>query len=446
MPAAGQGTDTSLRAFRGAFLDFIADPFEQSADACVRYLPDGLLVVANGKIQAFGPYDALQSTYGQLPVTHYPDRLMMPGFIDTHIHYPQTEMIAAYGEQLLSWLEQYTFPVESQFVDKGYAQKIARFFLDELLRNGTTTALVFATVHSNSVDAFFEAAEQRDLCMITGKVMMDRNAPESVCDTAESSYTETKALIQKWHGRGRLRYAVTPRFAPTSTPEQLAYAGQLLQEFPDVYLHTHLSETEEEVAWVNELFPDCKGYLDVYDRAGLVTDRSIFAHGVQLSDEEFARLGEQGSAIAHWPTSNLFLGSGLFDLAKAKQHHIPVSIATDVGGGSSFSLLQTLNAAYNVAQLRQNNLSAFRALFLATLGGAKALNLSDRLGNFDVGKEADFVVINRQPTPLLALRNSDDIPKDLAALADQTFALMMLGDDRAIDTTYILGEAYHPLS
>ncbi|MEO0540959.1 MAG: guanine deaminase [Cyanobacteria bacterium P01_A01_bin.105] len=440
MSPVGQRSSATAHAFRGAFLDFVADPFYQPETDCVRYLADGLLVVEGGKIQAFGPYGALKAQYQDLPTTVYGDRLILPGFIDTHIHYPQTEMIAAYGEQLLSWLEQYTFPVESKFADLGYAQKIASFFLDELLRNGTTTALVFATVHPASVDAFFEEAERRHLCMIAGKVMMDRNAPDSVCDTAASSYQQTKALIKKWHGKGRLRYAVTPRFAPTSTPEQLAYAGQLLAEFPDVYLHTHLSETENEVAWVKDLFPDCCDYLDVYDRAGLVTDRSVFAHGVQLTDREFRRLGEQGSALAHCPTSNLFLGSGLFNLTKTKQHQIPVGLATDVGGGTSFSLLHTMNAAYKVAQLQQHNLSAFKALFLATLGGAQALNLSDCLGNFEPGKDADFIVLNRQPTPLLALRNGDAIPSNLHELADQTFALMMLGDDRAVEATYILGE------
>ena len=443
MPPKAHGAAQPLtelpHGFRGAILDFVEDPFHTPTEDCIRYWPDGLLVVAQGKVQAVGDYAALQATYPTLAITHYPDRLIMPGLIDIHVHYPQTEMIAAYGEQLLTWLEQYTFPVERKFSDKGYAKHIANIFLDELLRNGTTTALVFATVHPESVDAFFEAAEARNLCMITGKVMMDRNAPADVCDTAESAYSQSKALIEKWHGRGRLRYAVTPRFAPTSTPEQLAYAGQLLREFPDVYLHTHLSETEDEVAWVKDLFPDCAGYLDVYDQAGLVTERSVFAHGVQLTDEEFARLAAAGSAIAHCPTSNLFLGSGLFNLAKDKDNNIPVGIATDVGGGTSFSLLQTLNEAYKVAQLRQNTLSSFQALFLATLGGAQALNLSDRLGNFEPGIEADFIVLNRQPTPLLKLRNSDSVPADLEELADQTFALMVLGDDRAVAATYVLG-------
>ncbi|MEO1182396.1 MAG: guanine deaminase, partial [Cyanobacteria bacterium J06636_28] len=286
-----------LKGIRGSFLDFIDDPFYTPELESVRYISDGLIVLANGNIEAFGTYADLKSDYGEIPITAYPDRLIMPGFIDTHIHYPQTGMIAAYGEQLLEWLNQYTFPTEQKFKDKTYASEVAEIFLDELLRNGTTTALVFATVFPQSVDAFFEAAERRNLCMIAGKVMMDRNAPNAVCDTAESAYQETKALIQKWHKRGRLHYAVTPRFAITSTDEQLRLAGKLLQEFPDVYLHTHLSENVDEVAWVKQLFPDCQGYLDTYDQAGLVKERSVFAHGVQLTDEEFQRLSESKEAI-----------------------------------------------------------------------------------------------------------------------------------------------------
>ncbi|MBE9059631.1 guanine deaminase [cf. Phormidesmis sp. LEGE 11477] len=431
-----------LKAIRGAFLDFVDDPFYVPEAESVRYLPDGLLVLENGKIKAFGPYEELQAEYGDIPITIYADRLIMPGFIDTHIHYPQTGIIAAYGEQLLEWLNQYIFPTEGKFKDKDYARAVAEIFLDQLLRNGTTTALVFATVFPQSVDAFFEAAERRNLCMIAGKVMMDRNAPKAVCDTAESSYQETKALIQKWHKKGRLRYAVTPRFAITSTDEQLQKAGDLLREFPDVYLHTHISENLKEVAWVKELFPNCSGYLDAYDQAGLVKERSVFAHGVHLSDAEFQRLSEAKSAIAFCPTSNLFLGSGLFNIEQAKSSEYPVKVGlgTDVGAGTSFSLLQTANEAYKVAQLRQQKLSPFEALFLATLGGAKALCLEDSLGSFDVGKEADFIVLNLRSTPLMAFRNSAGVPTSLGELSDRVFSLIMMGDDRAIEAVHILGE------
>ncbi|MDB9528414.1 guanine deaminase [Oscillatoria sp. CS-180] len=432
----------SPKAIRGSFLDFVDDPFYVPETESVRYVADGLMVVANGAIVAFGPYADLQENYGELPTTTYSNQIIMPGFVDTHIHYPQTEMIAAYGEQLLEWLNRYTFPTERKFESKQYAKEVAEIFLDELLRNGTTTAMVFATVFPASVDAFFEAAERRNLCMIAGKVMMDRNAPDFLRDTAVSSYEETKALIRKWHKRGRLRYAITPRFAITSTEEQLRLAGKLLEEFPDVYLHTHLSENVDEVAWVQQLFPDCQGYLDAYDMAGLVKERSVFAHGVQLTDAEFQRLSAAQSAIAFCPTSNLFLGSGLFKIEQAKSAHYPIKVGlgTDVGAGTSFSMLQTANEAYKVAQLRHQKLSPFKALFLATLGGARALCLEDEIGSFEVGKAADFIILDPQATPLMAFRNQSCWPEQLDELAELVFSLMMMGDDRSVHATYILGQ------
>jgi len=431
-----------LKAIRGSVLDFVDDPFYVSEAESVRYIADGLLILEDGKIKALGPYESLQPQYATVPVTAYPGMLIMPGFIDTHIHFPQTGIIAAYGEQLLEWLNKYIFPTESKFKDKDYAQNVAAIFLDELLKNGTTTALVFAAVFPESVEAFFEAAEQRKLRMVAGKVMMDRNAPDYITDTAETSYQESKRLIEKWHKRGRLRYAVTPRFAPTSTNEQLQLAGQLLQEFPDVLMHTHISENINEVTWVKELFPDCQGYLDAYDQAGLVGDRSVFAHGIHLTDAEFERLSVAQSAIAFCPTSNLFLGSGLFKIEQAKSVDRPVKVGlgTDVGAGTSFSILQTANEAYKVAQLRQQKLSPFKALFLATLGGARALCLADVIGNFDPGKEADFVVLDLQSTPLLAFRNPNVPATSLEELAEVAFTLMMMADDRAVHATYIMGE------
>ena len=437
----------TIKGFRASFLDAIADPFYAPEADCIRYFPDGLLIVENGKVKDLGNYQDLQTKYADLPITEYRDRLIVSGFIDTHIHFPQTEMIASYGEQLLEWLSTYTFPTERKFADRNYALEIASIFLDELLRNGTTTALVFTAVFPQSTDAFFEEAQRRHLRMIAGKVMMDRNAPEFLRDTALSSYLETKQLIEKWHKCDRLLYAVTPRFALTSTPEQLTNIGKLLQEFPDVYLHTHLSENVKEVEAVVAEFPESNGYLDVYDRAGLVTERSVFAHGVQLTDREFARLSEAKSAIAFCPTSNLFLGSGLFKLEKAKSLETPVKVGlgTDVGAGTSFSILKTASAAYQVAQLRSQKLSAFQALFLATLGGARALCLEDKLGNFEVGKEADFVVLNLRSTPIMALRNqsSEAIATTLTEISDQLFATIIMGDDRAIAATYIMGELAH---
>ncbi len=438
----------TIKGFRASFLDTITDPFYAPEADCIRYFPDGLLIVENGKVKDLGSYEDLHTKYADIPIADYREHLIVSGFIDTHIHFPQTEMIASYGEQLLEWLSTYTFPTERKFANRNYALEIASIFLDELLRNGTTTALVFTTVFPQSTDAFFEVAQRRNLRMIAGKVMMDRNAPEFLRDTATSSYIETKQLIEKWHKCDRLLYAVTPRFALTSTPEQLTNIRKLLVEFPDVYLHTHLSENVKEVEAVVADFPESGGYLDAYDRAGLVGERSVFAHGVQLTDQEFARLSEAKSAIAFCPTSNLFLGSGLFKIEKAKSLETPVKVGlgTDVGAGTSFSMLRTASAAYQVAQLRSQKLSAFQALFLATLGGARALCLEDKLGNFEVGKEADFVVLNLRSTPIMALRNksfdSANLPT-LAEISDQLFATIIMGDDRAIAATYIMGELAH---
>ncbi|MGK7933314.1 MAG: guanine deaminase [Microcystaceae cyanobacterium] len=431
-----------LQGFRSSFLDFLNDPFYVSEQESVRYLEDGLLVVDQGLIKDFGHYEDLKDKYTEIDITHYPNKLIMSGFIDTHIHYPQLGMIGAYGEQLLEWLNKYTFPTEEKFKDKKYAQEMAALFLDELLKNGTTTASVLCAVFPQSVDAFFEEAQKRNLRMIAGKVMMNRNAPDFLLDTAQSSYEESKQLIDKWHKKDRLLYAVTPRFAITSTDEQLQLTGQLLQEYPDVYLHTHLSENVNEVKFVSELFPNSKGYLDVYDQTGLVKDKSVFAHGVQLTDEEFQRLSEAKSTISFCPTSNLFLGSGLFKLnqAKSTKHPIKVGLGTDVGAGTSFSLLQTINEAYKVVQLQGQKLSAFQALFLATLGGAKALSLEDKIGNFEVGKEADFIVLNPQATPLMKLRNSTLPATTLEEIEDIAFAMMIMGDDRTTEATYIMGE------
>ncbi len=430
-----------LKAFRCSFLDFIDDPFYVSELESVRYIVDGLLVIENGLVKELGDYESLHAKYVGLEITSYPGMLIMPGFIDTHIHFPQTEAIASYGEQLLEWLNKYIFPTERKFQEFAYAQKVAAIFLDELLKNGTTTALVFAAVYPESVEAFFTEARRRNLRAISGKVMMDRNAPDYLVDTPETSYHQSKQLIEKWHKNGRLLYAVTPRFAITSSVEQLKVASQLLDEFPDVYLHTHLSENVDEIALVGQLFPENEGYLDVYDRAGLVRNRSIFAHGVHLTDTEFARMSEAKSAIAFCPTSNLFLGSGLFKLeqAKCKEHPVKLGLGTDVGAGTSFSLLQTAGEAYKVAQLRQQKLSPFQALFLATLGGARALGLEAKIGNFATGKEADFIVIDPRCTKLLAFRNGDATAASIAELAEKVFALMVVGSDRTICATYILG-------
>ena len=428
-----------LTAYRASIVHFLADPDSVPVEQSYQYHEDGVLLVEDGAVIGLGEAETvLAGLSGDYELVSYDNALIMPGFIDTHIHYPQTGIIAAYGEQLLEWLETYTFPSEAQFADPVYARAIAERFLDELLRAGTTTALVFGTVHKASVDSFFEACEQRNLRMIAGKVLMDRNAPDYLLDTPESAYHDSKALIEKWHNRGRARYAVTPRFSPTSTPEQLRRAGDLLAEFPGVYMHTHLSENKDEISWVRELFPECEDYLDTYDQAGLLGRRSIFAHCVHLEDREWQRMSESQSNIAFCPTSNLFLGSGLFHLSRAVQNNIRVGLGTDVGGGTSFSMLQTLNEAYKVLQLRGEKLTPFKAFYLATLGSADCLDLADLVGNFEPGKEADFVVLDKACTPLMDFRMQQC--KDLF---EELFVFSMLGDDRAVQATYSAGRKVH---
>lgn len=426
------------KAYRAAILHSLADPAVVGVEQSYEYFEDGILLIENGKVAQVGPAAELLPKLAGLEVTEYRDALITPGFIDTHIHYPQTGMIASYGEQLLDWLNTYTFPTERQFEDKAHASDVAAIFLKELLRNGTTTALVFGTVHPQSVDALFEQADKLNLRMIAGKVLMDRNAPDYLTDTAESGYAESKALIERWHGKGRLHYAVTPRFAPTSTPEQLELAGKLLSEYPDLYMHTHLSENRKEIEWVKELFPERKGYLDVYDHHKLIGPRAVFAHGVHLCDDECKRLAETGSAVAFCPTSNLFLGSGLFDLNKLEVHGVRVGLGTDVGAGTSFSQLQSLNEAYKIMQLQGKKLDPFKSLYLATLGGANALYLDDKLGNFLPGKDADFLVLDYNATPLMSYRM-----QQAKSLEERLFALTMLGDDRAVKETFAAGVSVH---
>lgn len=426
------------KAYRAAILHSLADPAVVGVEQSYEYFEDGILLIENGKVAQVGAADELLPKLAGVEIQHYRDALITPGFIDTHIHYPQTGMIASYGEQLLDWLNTYTFPTERQFEDKAHASDVAAIFLKELLRNGTTTALVFGTVHPQSVDALFEQADKLNLRMIAGKVLMDRNAPDYLTDTAESGYAESKTLIERWHGKGRLHYAVTPRFAPTSTPEQLELAGKLLGEYPDLYMHTHLSENRKEIEWVKELFPERKGYLDVYDHHKLIGPRAVFAHGVHLCDDECKRLAETGSAVAFCPTSNLFLGSGLFDLNKLEAHGVRVGLGTDVGAGTSFSQLQSLNEAYKIMQLQGKKLDPFKSLYLATLGGANALYLDDKLGNFLPGKDADFLVLDYNATPLMSYRM-----QQAKSLEERLFALTMLGDDRAVKETFAAGVSVH---
>lgn len=427
-------------AIRGNFFDIAACVEEpQQLDERLRHIPDGLLLLNGGVIVWFGSW---QQGEALLPpgfaVTEYRDKPIVPGFIDTHIHYPQTEIIGAYGDQLLDWLNNYTFPTESRYGCERHADAMSAFFLRELLSNGTTTALVFGSVHPQSVDALFSQAQTLNMCLIAGKVMMDRHAPQALLETPEQSYRDTRELIERWHGKGRLGYAITPRFAPTSTPALLAQVQRLREEFPDVWLQTHLSENPQEVAWVKSLFPQSQSYLDVYHRYGMTGGKSVFAHCLHLEEQEWDCLCETRSAIAFCPTSNLFLGSGLFDLQQAWRKRVKLGIGTDVGAGTSFNMLRTLGEAYKVGQLQHYRLSAVEALYHATLGGARALSLDDKIGNFDVGKEADFVVLDPAVTPLQQLRYANS-----ATPAEQGFVLMTLGDDRNIYRTYVDGKVVY---
>jgi len=427
----------------GDILDCVGDPteFEQHA---TRYFSPGALLIQHGKIVEAGFASEIKEKYASLlaqpdsKIKDCSNQLILPGLIDTHIHFPQTEMIGAYGEQLLTWLEKYAFPAEQKFKDSNHANAIAELFLEELLRNGTTTAMVFGTVHPESVNALFSQAQKRNLRMIAGKVMMDRNCPAVLSDNAVTGYQESKTLIEKWHGVDRLSYAVTPRFAPTSTPEQLDSCGQLLKEYPGLYLQTHLSENLDECKWVKELYPESEDYLAVYEAAGLVQKRAVFAHAIHLSERELNSLSKHQAAISHCPTSNLFIGSGLFDLKSSEQHGLTVAMATDVGGGTSFSMFQTFNEAYKIQQLQGNKMSAFKGLYMSTLAGAKALDLEGTIGNFMPGCEADFIVLDNAPTPFLGFRL-----QQCQTIEERLFTQMMLGDDRCISETYIMGKCIY---
>jgi len=429
------GAASRVTAYRGQILHFTDDP-AVAGDRAHIYHEDGALVVRDGRVVRA---DDWRTSAATLPpgttVVDCAGRLLVPGFIDTHVHYPQSDIIASYGEQLLEWLERYTFPTERLFEDPAHAREVASFFLDELLRNGTTTAMVFATVHPESVDAIFGEARRRGMSIAAGKVLMDRNCPDFLRDTAESGYEDSAALIERWHGRDRLHYAVTPRFAPTSTDRQLELAGRLLDEHEGVLMQSHVAENMDEVRWVAELFPWSRSYLDVYDHYGLLRRGAVYAHCIHLDAEDRRRMAATGAAMSFCATSNLFLGSGLFDLDAARAHAIPVGIGTDVGGGTSFSMLRTLSESYKVAQLARQRLSPLAAFYLATLGGARALGLDRHLGNFAPGMPADFVVLDPAATPLMARRM-----ERARGLVEELFVLMMLGDDRAIAATYVMGE------
>ena len=441
-----------MKAYRAAILRF--DP-DLPPHAAAIYEADGLLVVgpdASGRVvvQAVGAYQALKDQWLQVPVTHWPDRIIAPGFVDMHIHYPQTNVIGSPADGLLPWLENYTFPEEKRFESQDYSAEAAQFFIAELLRNGVTTALAFATSHVTSVQALFEAAQARQMRMITGLCLMDRHAPAELLnrthpgsgrDATEQSLIDTETLIQQWHGKDRLGYAITPRFAPTSTDAQLRGAGELAARYPDVWIQSHVAENKEEIAWARELFPASRSYLATYDDFGLMRERAIYAHCIHFDDDDRALMRDTGATAAVSPTSNLFLGSGFFDYAGADRLGFGYGLASDVGGGTSFSPFHTMLAAYYVGREGQTkhglSLSPQHLWWQHTLGAAKALGLDGRLGaaaigNLQVGCEADFVVLNPKATPLLARRTAQ-----ASSLDELLFAMIVLGDDRLIEKTII---------
>ena len=423
-----------MKLFRGHIFSPTANPFEVQGDHHLEIVDGYLLVDDAGTIVSTGQYDERPSNPDLEIVDLGRDILIVPGFIDTHLHAPQLEMIGSYGGHLLEWLNRYTFPTEARFADLGHAREIASALFDELLRHGTLAALIFSTVHESATAAFFEEAERRGFRAIIGKTMMDRNAPDNLLEDADDSYAASRRLLTTWHRRGLLRYAITPRFAPTSTPRLLKLAGELKREFPDAYVHTHISENHAEVAWVKELFPEADSYAEVYREAGLLGEKSILAHGVHLEDRELILLASTRSKISHCPNSNLFLGSGLFPLRRILDHGVEISLGSDIGAGTTPSMFTAMADAYKVQQVQGVSLTPFQLWYLATLGGAEALCLGKETGSLEAGKDADFNLLDLHATSLLSLRT-----EGADSLQDLLAGLIFMGDDRVVIQSYVKG-------
>jgi guanine deaminase len=415
-------------------LSFLAEPQSLTDEASYRYIEDGAVVIAGGKILMVGEFNPKAAAHHTV-IDHRPN-LILPGLIDPHIHMPQMQVIGSYAANLLEWLNTYTFVEEQKFGEAGHAQRIASRFLDELIRNGTTTAAAYCSVHPASVDAFFGEAAKRDMLMLGGKVMMDRNAPEALRDTPQSSYDDSKALLEKWHGKGRAHYAITPRFAITSSYEQMEMAEALAREFPDNHIQTHVDENLAEVEFARELFPNLPDYLGIYERYHLLGPKTLLGHCIHLTHRECEVLCETRSVAVWCPTSNLFIGSGLFDHDRLHKHGARIAVATDVGGGTSYSMLRTLDEGYKVLQLRGQRLNPLRSFYMMTLGNARGLSLDDRIGTIEAGRDADLVVLDARATPQMALRM-----EAVESLANELFLLQTCGDDRAVVETYVAGKA-----
>ena len=426
----------TVTIYRARLLDFTDEPMDGESGGGYRYSEDGALVVVDGVIAAQGDFVSLsRGFHDAVHVDHRPN-LIVAGFIDTHIHFPQMQVVGSYAGALLEWLNKYTFVEEQKFRDISHSERIARCFFDELTNHGTTTAVAYCSVHKESAEAFFAESERRNMRNVAGKVMMDRNAPPGLLDTAQSGYDDSKALIQKWHGRGRQVYAISPRFAITSTPEQMDAAGALAREHPDCLVQSHLSENHAEIAYTRELYPEALDYTDVYARFGLLGSKSLFGHCIHLSDREARTMSDSRSVAVFCPTSNLFLGSGLFDMARLREVGVRVAVATDIGGGTSYSMLRTLDEAYKVLNLQGQRYHPLRSFYQMTLGNARALSMDDRIGTLAAGTEADFVVLDARATSAMAIRM-----ETVTTLSEELFLLQTMGDDRAVVQTYVSGVA-----
>ncbi|MGK9051996.1 guanine deaminase [Neorhizobium petrolearium] len=427
------------KLIRGRLLSFKRAPLGLTDTDSYSYEHDGALLVADGRISALGDYATVKAGASEEveEIDHRP-HLILPGFIDMHLHFPQMQVIASYAADLLEWLNTYTFPEECRFVESGHAARIATHFYDELLRHGTTTAVAYCSVHKASADAFFAEALKRGMCMVGGKVMMDRNAPQGLLDTPEMGYDETRQVIADWHGKGRNHVAITPRFAITSTPAQMKAAQALAEEFPDLFIQTHLSENHEEIRYTLELYPQAKDYTDIYAHYGLLGPKTLLGHAIHLSEREADVLSETGAVAVHCPTSNLFLGSGLFPMKALMRREKPVrvAVATDIGGGSSYSMLRTMDEAYKIQQLLGERLNPLESFYLMTRGNAEALSMTDRIGTLEPGTDADLTVLNAAATPAMRLRM-----ETVKTLPEELFLLQTIGDDRAVVETYVAGEA-----
>jgi guanine deaminase len=422
---------------RGRVLTFTDEPGRDDDASAYRYFEDGAVLMSNGKIAAIGDFKTvIKAAPNDVERVDHRPHLILPGFIDPHIHFPQMQVIGSYGAQLLDWLNKYTFVEEQKFASEAHSARIATLFFDELIRHGTTTAAAYCSVHKASAEAYFDEAARRNMRMIGGKVMMDRNAPEKLRDTPQSSYDDSKALIEKWHGKGRAHYAISPRFGITSTDAQLELAGALAKEYQDCFVQTHLSENHQEIAQTKSLFPWARDYADVYERYGLLGPKSLYGHCIHLGPREIAAMAESKSVAVFCPTSNLFLGSGLFDREGLQAGNVRIAVATDVGGGTNYSMLATLDEGYKILQLRGQKLSPLNAFYMMTLGNARALGLQNQIGTLEPGTEADIIALDVGATPAMKLRS-----QTVGTLAEELFVLQTMGDDRAVAEVYVAGRA-----